>query len=190
MGAVRGRLFVVSGPSGVGKGTVVRRLLALRPGLEYSVSVTTRRPRPGEVDGQDYRFVDPATFAGLIRDGAFLEWAEVFGHRYGTLAGPIADAVLAGHDVLLEIDVQGASRVRDRIPDAVLVFLAPPSENELARRLRSRGTDDEAWVERRLAAARGEMQQTAWFDRVLVNDDVERAATQVAAIIEATHRPP
>jgi len=174
----------------VGKGTVVRRLLALRPGLEYSISVTTRPPRPGEVDGRDYRFVEPATFDEMVEDGVFLEWAEGFGHRYGTLAGPIADAALAGHDVLLEIDVQGAARVRDRVPEAVLVFLAPPSEEELARRLRSRGTDDERWVERRLAAARGEMDQTSWFDHVLVNDDVERAADLVAAIIEATHPPP
>jgi guanylate kinase len=170
----------------VGKGTVVRRLLALRPDLAYSVSCTTREPRLGEVEGRDYRFVTPGQFAQLVEEGAFLEWAEVFGHRYGTLWGPIASLVEEGRDVILELDVQGARRVRDRDPDAVLVFLAPPSTEELARRLRARGTEDGAELERRLAGARWEMDQQGWFDHVVVNDEVDLAGADVASIIDGT----
>jgi len=150
------------------------------------VSCTTRAPREGEVDGRDYRFVPPATFAQLVEDGAFLEWAEVYGHRYGTLAGPIADALANGRSVLLEIDMQGAAAVRDRVPDAVLIFLDPPSLEELERRLRARGTEADPAIERRLARARTEMEQSSWFDHMVVNDEVERAAHQVAAILDAT----
>ena len=184
-----GRLFVVAGPSGVGKGTLVRRVRALVPALGYSVSVTTRPPRPEEADGIDYRFVSAEDFRRLVEEGAFLEHAEVFGHRYGTLSGPIADELERGRDVLLEIDVQGAAQIHERHPDARLVFLAPPSEAELERRLRSRGTEDDRSIRRRLAEARRELGQTGWFDRVVVNDDVDRAAEEVAAIIAATdHR--
>jgi guanylate kinase len=160
----------------------------MRPGLVFSVSATTRPRRPNEVDGVDYRFVAPATFEELVEDDAFLEWAEVFGHRYGTLAGPIADALEAGQDVLLEIDVQGAGNVRERFPEAFLIFVVPPSPSDflqqLEERLRRRGTENEAELQRRLAAAREEIAQAAWFDRVVVNDEVERAAEEVAAIID------
>jgi guanylate kinase len=160
----------------------------MRPDLVFSVSATTRPRRPGEIDGRDYRFVSPATFRELIDDGAFLEWAEVFGHRYGTLIAPIADALADGHDVLLEIDVQGARSVRDRFPDAVLLFIVPPSASnflqQLEERLRKRGSESEREIARRLAAARDEMEEASWFDHVVVNDDVERAATEVAAIID------
>jgi len=184
-----GRLFVVAGPSGVGKGTLVRRVRALVPALGYSVSVTTRPPRPEEADGIDYRFVSAEDFRRLVEEDAFLEHAEVFGHRYGTLSGPIAEELEHGRDVLLEIDVQGAAQIHERHPDALLVFLAPPSEAELERRLRSRGTEDDRSIRRRLAEARRELGQTGWFDRVVVNDDVDRAAEEVAAIIAATdHR--
>jgi guanylate kinase len=163
-------------------------LLEMRPDLVFSVSATTRPRRPGEIDGRDYRFVSPATFRELIDDGAFLEWAEVFGHRYGTLIAPIADALADGHDVLLEIDVQGARSVRDRFPDAVLIFIVPPSASnflqQLEERLRKRGSESEREIARRLAAARDEMEEASWFDHVVVNDDVERAATEVAAIID------
>jgi guanylate kinase len=172
----------------VGKTSIVRPLLDTRPDLVFSISCTTRPPRPGEVDGRDYRFVSPATFRELVEDGAFLEWAEVFGHRYGTLIAPIADALADGRNVLLEIDVQGARSVRSRFPDAVLIFIVPPSSSnflqQLDDRLRRRGTESEAEIERRLSAAREEMEEASWFDRVVVNDQVERAAAEVAAIID------
>jgi guanylate kinase len=140
------------------------------------------------VDGRDYRFVSPATFQELAQDGAFLEWAEVFGHRYGTLIAPIADALDEGRNVLLEIDVQGARSVRSRFPDAVLIFIVPPSAStflqQLEERLRRRGSESEAEIARRLAAARAEMEEASWFDHVVMNDQVARAATEVAAIID------
>jgi guanylate kinase len=136
------------------------------------------------VDGRDYRFTWAETFQRLIEDDAFLEWAEVFGHRYGTLYGPIAEQIEQGKDVILEIDVQGAAAVRRRLPEAVLIFLAAPSDAELERRLRARRTESESELERRLAAAREEMNQRSWFDHVVVNDQVERAAADVAAIID------
>jgi guanylate kinase len=140
------------------------------------------------VDGRDYRFVSPETFRQLIEDDAFLEWAEVFGHRYGTLLAPIADDLEAGRDVLLELDVQGAANVRARVPDAVLIFLEPPSEQELELRLRDRRTEGEDQLQRRLAAARRELADAGWFDHRVVNDDVERAAEEVAAIIDENRR--
>jgi guanylate kinase len=168
----------------VGKGTVVRRLLDLRPDLVLSVSCTTRPPRPGEVDGRDYHFVSTERFDELIEAGAFLEWAEVFGHRYGTLNGPVAEGLERGRDVILEIDVQGAARVRASMAEAVLIFLAPPSFEDLVQRIRGRHTENESEMARRLAAARWEMDQASWFDQIVVNDEVDRAAAQVAAIIE------
>jgi guanylate kinase len=170
----------------VGKGTVVRRLLEARPDLAFSVSLTTRSARPGEVDGRDYRFVPDAEFDRMIEADGFLEWAEVFGERYGTPAEPVEAARAAGRDVLLELDVQGARAVRDRVPDAVRVFLQPPSEEELARRLRARGTEEGPALERRLAEARREMAEASWFDQVVVNDRVEEAVAEVLAIIDRT----
>jgi guanylate kinase len=179
-----GKLFVVSGPSGVGKGSVVRLLRDGDPTFGYSVSVTTRPPRAGEEHGSDYLFVSPEEFMDLLLEDAFLEHADVFGHRYGTILGPVEEARRTGRDVLLEIDVQGARTIRERIPDAVLVFLRPPSMDELERRLRARQTEDEALLQIRLAEAAQEMAQAAWFDHEVVNDDLEGAAAEVAAIIE------
>jgi len=179
---------VISGPSGVGKGSVVRRLLERDPGgLWFSVSWTTRPPRPGERDGREYRFVSDQAFDELVASDALLEWAEVFGHRYGTPAEDVERARAAGRDVLLEIDVQGARQVKQRAPDAVLVFLVPPNREELERRLRTRGTEDERTLARRLAEAERELTEASWFDHVVVNDDLERAADEVLAII-AAHR--
>jgi guanylate kinase len=178
---------VISGPSGVGKGTVVRQLLRSRPDLMFSVSVTTRAPRPGEVDGVHYRFVSEREFDDMVDSGALLEWAEIFGHRSGTPAAAVEMARAAGRDVLLEVDVQGARSVRESVPDAVLVFLRPPSEEELARRLRARGTESGPALERRLAEARREMAEAPRFDHVVVNDRVEDAVAEVLAIIDG-HR--
>jgi len=182
---VRGRLVVVSGPSGVGKGTVVRGVLSARPDLTLSVSATTRDPRPGEVDGVHYRFVGDAAFDRLIERGAFLEWAEVFGRRYGTLADDVEEARASGRDVLLEIDVQGARTVRERVSDAILVFLQPPSEEELRRRLAARGTETGASLQARLREARREMDEADRFDHVVVNDRIDEAVAEVLAIIDA-----
>jgi guanylate kinase len=177
---------VISGPSGVGKGTVVRALLARRPDLFFSVSLTTRRPRPGEVDGVHYRFVSDEEFDAAIAARELLEWARLYGgHRSGTPASAVTEALARGRDVLLEVDVQGAAAVRERVPDAVLVFLQPPSEQELARRLRARGTESGPQLERRLQEARREMLDAGRFDHVVVNDEVERAAEEVLAIIDA-----
>jgi guanylate kinase len=171
----------------VGKGTVGRRLRELNPALAYSVSVTTRAARPGEVDGRDYRFVPPRRFDELIEEDAFLEWAELFGHhRSGTLWGPVIEDLERGKDVVLEIDVQGAARVRERVPEAVLIFLMPPSLEELRQRLEGRGTEDPDALVRRLETAADEIGEGHWFDHIVVNDSVERAAAEVAAIIQGT----
>ena len=182
-----GKLFVLAGPSGVGKGTIVRELVSRDPeGLSLSVSVTTRAPRPGEVDGVDYFFVDDDAFDRMIRAGELLEWAEIVGHRSGTPRGFVEDRMAAGRDVVLEIDVVGASQVRERVPGSVLIFVDPPSMEELERRLRGRGTETEERIRLRLETADWELEQREWFDHVIVNDDLERASSQVAAIIDAS----
>jgi guanylate kinase len=152
------------------------------------VSCTTRPPRPGEVDGVHYRFVHPEEFERMIESGEFLEWAEVFGHRYGTPLAGVKDAVAGGADVIVEVDVQGARLVRGRVPDAVLVFLRPPSEEELARRLAARGTEEGPALDRRLAEARSELAEASWFDHVVVNDRIEDATREVLDIIDGTRR--
>ena len=179
-------MFVISGPSGVGKDALIEKLVALDPNLERSVSYTTRRPRPNEKDGVDYSFVSREAFQGLVERGEFLESATYDGNMYGTSARRVEDLQSAGHDVILKIDVKGAEQVRRRLPDATLIFLAPPSMDELERRLRGRRTEDEGRIARRLATAAWEMNQTDWFDHVVVNDDLGRASSQVAAIIEAS----
>jgi guanylate kinase len=168
----------------VGKGTVVRGLLAARPDLVFSVSATTRERRPGEVDGVHYRFVSIQEFEDMARRDDFLEWAEVFGERYGTPAAGVDEAQAEGRDVLLEVDVQGARSGKVRRPDAVLVFLQPPSEEELGRRLRSRGTEAGQELAWRLEEARREMAEAPRFAHVVVNDRVERAVDEVLAIID------
>jgi guanylate kinase len=182
-----GKLFVLAGPSGVGKGSIVRELVSRDPeGLSLSVSVTTRAPRPGEVDGVDYFFIDDDAFDRMIRAGELLEWAEIVGHRSGTPRGFVEDRLAVGRDVILEIDVVGASQIRDRVPGSILVFIEPPSMEELERRLRGRGTETEEGIRVRLETAAWEIEQRDWFDHVVVNDDLERASAQVAAIIEAS----
>jgi guanylate kinase len=172
----------------VGKGTVVRAVLEARPDLRLSVSATTREPRPEERDGIHYRFVDDAAFDAMVDEGAFLEWAEVFGARYGTPVAEVEAARAEGTDVILEIDVQGAAAVRDRVPDATLIFLQPPSEEELFRRLEARGTEGGETLKRRQAEARREMGEASRFDYVVVNDRISRAVEEVLAIIEAASK--
>jgi guanylate kinase len=179
----RGNLFVLSGPSGVGKGSVVELLREHHPELFFSTSVTTREPRGDERDGVQYSFATDAQFQELLANKALLEHAEVFGRFYGTPIAPIEDARAIGKDAVLEIDVQGAMQVRERVPDAVLIFLVPPSMEELERRLRERGTEDPAALEARLAGAQREMDQRDRFDHVVENADLEQATAQVAAII-------
>ena len=171
----------------MGKGTIVRELVARDPeGLSLSVSVTTRAPRPAEVDGVDYFFVDDDAFDRMIRAGELLEWAEIVGHRSGTPRGFVEDRLAAGRDVVLEIDVVGASQIRDRVPGSVLIFVEPPSMEELERRLRGRGTETEDRIRLRLETAGWELEPREWFDHAIVNDDLERASSQVAAIIESS----
>lgn len=172
--------MVLAGPTAVGKGTVASRVRADYPDVWISVSVTTRAPRPGEIDGVDYAFVDDAEFDRLIEAGELLEWAEVHGAaRYGTRRTDVEEHLAAGRPVLLEIDVQGARQVRDAMPEALLVFLAPPSVPELERRLIGRGTEDPDERARRLRTAEAEMAAVDEFDVTIVNDDVATAATQL-----------
>ena len=179
------RLTVLSGPSGVGKGTVVAEVRRRHPEVWVSVSVTTRRPRPGEIDGVDYHFVDGAEFDRLIADDGLLEWAEYAGNRYGTPAAPVRARLAAGSPALLEIELQGARQVRARDTDAQLVFLAPPSWAVLVDRLAGRGSEPPAVQERRLALAQAELDAAGEFDVVVVNDDVSRAADELVRLLTA-----
>lgn len=180
-----GRLLVLSGPSGVGKTTVGQALLRRSRRLTRSVSVTTRAPRPGERDGRDYRFVTDAAFAALVRRKAFLEHARVHVYRYGTLAAAVRAALARGRDVLLVIDVQGARQIRRRAPDAVSVFLMPPSPTELLRRLRGRGTESARTLRIRLATARRELRERHRYDHVIVNDRLGATVKAILALLEA-----
>lgn len=178
------RLFVVSGPSGVGKGTLVAKVSGDRPSLGLTVSATTRLPRPGEADGVSYYFMDDAEFSRRVSQGEFLEWANVHGHRYGTLLSEVRRNLSEGRSLILEIDVQGGLNVRRIHPDAVLVFIEPPSMDELEHRLRGRGTEDEASIECRLENARREMEMGESYDVRIVNDDLERAAQELERTID------
>ena len=176
--------FVISGPTAVGKGTVVTALKAKYPNVRASVSVTTRPPRPGEVDGVHYWFVDDAEFDELIAGGNLLEWAMVHGtHRSGTPRRAVLESLAAGHPTILEIDLQGARQVRRSMPEAYQVFLAPPSWDELVRRLRGRGTEDEEQMATRLRTARQELAAAAEFDKVVPNITVEQAIAELVDLI-------
>jgi guanylate kinase len=180
-----GRVIVLSGPSAVGKSTLVRCLRERIPDLHFSVSATTRAPRPGEVDGVDYRFVSAERFQQLIDDGSLLEWAEIHGglHRSGTVAGPVRDAVAAGHPVLIEVDLAGARAVKRAMPEAITVFLAPPSWAALEARLTGRGTETPEVIERRLATARTELAAQHDFDAVVVNRQLETACSELVSLL-------
>jgi len=181
----RGLLFVLSSPSGAGKSTIARMLLAADDQIALSVSATTRPQRPGEVDGRDYHFVDDATFDAYIAAGKFLEWAHVFGRRYGTLTDEVRQSIENGCDVLLDIDWQGTQQLKQVDPDIVRVFILPPSMAELERRLRARGTDSDDVIAGRMARAAGEISHWAEYDYVLINDDADACLARVHSILEA-----
>lgn len=181
------RLIVLAGPSGVGKGTVVRALRERHPEVWLSVSATTRNPRPGEVDGEHYFFVSDEEFTRMIEEGELLEWATVFGgNRYGTPRGPVLDRLTTDTPCILEIDLQGARQVRESMPDALQVFLAPPSYDALVDRLTGRGTEDERERESRLTTAREELAAQGEFDEVITNDSVADAALALERLVLAS----
>ncbi len=184
----RGRLVVLAGPSAVGKSTVVSRLRETVPNLYFSVSMTTRAPRPGEVDGKDYFFVTPEAFQGRIDRGEMLEWADIHGglQRSGTPAGPVQEAMGVGRPVLVEVDLVGARNIKRLMPEARTVFLAPPSWDVLVQRLTGRGTETPEVIERRLTTAREELDAQGEFDVVVVNDDVDVAVRSIADILQGT----
>jgi guanylate kinase len=184
--ARRGMMLVLSSPSGAGKTTLSRLLLERDAAIELSVSVTTRKPRQGEINGRDYHFVDGARFDALVARGALLEWAEVFGNRYGTPRAPVARALAAGRDVLFDIDWQGTQQLRENgRDDLVSVFVLPPSVRDLEARLRSRAQDDEDVIRSRMAKASCEMSHWAEYDYVVINRDIFRAYEEVCAILAA-----
>ena len=181
----RGALFVVTGASGTGKTTLVKEALATVPLLSFSVSATTRAPRVGEVDGRDYLFVSQDRFSEMVEEGAFLEWAEVYGNRYGTPRAPVEAALSRGESILLEIDAQGAEQVRASMPEAISIFILPPSVQIIEDRLRGRSTDSEEIIQRRLADARLQLSECGAFEYVLVNDDLHSGYDQLQAILVA-----
>lgn len=181
----RGILFIVSGPSGVGKGTIREKLMENESGFAYSISVTTRKPRDGEVDGRDYFFVSAAQFETMIQKDELLEWAQVYNHYYGTPKDFVANMLENGQDVLLEIDMQGAMKVKRSFPSGVFVFIRPPDLEALGQRLRSRGKDSEDEIQKRLAQFEEEMRFLDDYDYVIINDDLPTAVNALKSIITA-----
>lgn len=180
-----GLALVVCGPSGVGKGTLLARLRRQYADFAFSVSCTTRAPRPGERDGADYHFVTRERFEALRAEGHFAEWAEVHGNYYGTPKAPVAEHLAAGRDIIFDIDVQGAFQLREHFPDGLYVFILPPSLTVLEARLRGRGTDSEAQIQKRLRNAAGELRQAHRFDYLVVNDDLDAAYDDLRAVYKA-----
>ena len=178
-----GQIFVFSAPSGAGKSTIAEALMERVDALAYSISHTNRRPRGSEQDGVDYHFVTRSTFRDMIEKNAFLEWAEVHGHLYGTSLTAINAQVSAGFDILMDLDVQGGRNVKDQFPDSVLIFLLPPSLKVLENRLATRGTDDPAVVRKRMVQASEEIKSCSWYDYIVINDDLEKAIDEARSII-------
>jgi guanylate kinase len=184
--ARRGLMLVLSSPSGAGKTTLSRKLLEADPGVELSVSVTTRKQRPGEIDGRDYHFIAAERFETMVRRGELLEWAQVFGHHYGTPRAPVEATLLSGHDILFDIDWQGTQQLRERADhDLVSVFVLPPSMPDLERRLRRRAQDSDEVIRTRMATAAEEMSHWAEYDYVVINTDIDRAFAEVQTILAA-----
>ena len=182
---MRGLLIVISGASGTGKGTVCKKILNDLPAVAYSISATTREPRPGETDGKEYYFLGRDEFKSWIADGKFLEYAQVYGNFYGTPLNKIEERLNRGEDILLEIDVQGALNVKKKCPEGIFIFLLPPSLEELKRRIKGRGTETPASLERRLKNAVAEIKIGLEYDYVVVNDTIENAAEKIKAILTA-----
>lgn len=178
-----GQLFVISAPSGTGKSTVAMAVRKSVPGLGYSISHTTRKPRGDERNGVDYHFVDDKTFTKMIDEGDFVEWAKVYDNSYGTSSSGLQDLTASGLDVLMDVDIQGGRNIKDRFPDSVLIFLLPPSLEELERRLRRRGTDDEPVIEARMEMAADDIKNCVWYDYIIVNDKLETAIDEAKSII-------
>ena len=185
--AEKGKLIVISGPSGAGKSTVVSRAIQGREDMCFSTSVTTRGPRPGEVDGKDYFFIDENRFQQMVEQGELLEHASYVSHSYGTPKAFVEKQMDAGMNVILDIEVQGARQVREKMSDAVLVFIVPPSMEELRRRLEGRGTESADTITARLQRAREELKEAALYDYIIVNDVIDEAAAEFAAILKAEH---
>ncbi len=180
---MKGSLFIVSAPSGAGKTTLCRRLTGDVSGVVHSVSYTTRKARPGEVDGRDYHFIDEERFMAMVRGGEFLEWAEVHGSLYGTSRTRVFETIRTGTDVILDIDTQGAEQVRQKGIDAVFIFILPPSMEVLRERLTGRGTEDEEALRRRLRRARDEIREYRFFDYVIINDEFEKALEELKSVV-------
>ena len=185
MNKEKGRLFVISGPSGAGKSTVLSNALNGRTDTVFSTSVTTRAPRPGEVEGVDYFFVDHQRFYEMVKNNELLEHAEFVSNRYGTPKAYVMEKMNEGFNVVLDIEVQGARQVNKKMPDAVKIFIVPPSIEELEQRLRGRGTDSEEAIKGRLTRARQEYLEADFYDYIIINDDVEKAANELTSIINA-----
>ena len=183
----KGKLIVISGPSGAGKSTVVFKAIEGREDVCFSTSVTTRKPRPGEVDGREYFFVDPDRFKEMVENDELLEHAEYVANSYGTPRAYVEEKLEAGLNVLLDIEVQGARQVHEKMPDAVKIFIIPPSLETLEKRLKGRGTDTERAIEARLIRARKEYQEADFYDYLIINDDADKAAKELSAIILAEH---
>lgn len=181
----KGLLIVLSGPSGVGKNTVLNQVISQVPGLSYSISATTRKPRPGEVDGVHYFFCNQEHFTDLINQGQLLEWAEFCGNRYGTPREFVEKRLGLGYDVILDVDIQGAAQIAERMPAAVKIFLLPPSLEALRERIVARGAETEQEIEGRLCAARQEIKRIVDYDYVVCNDNLDQAVRQISAIITA-----
>lgn len=179
------KLLVISGPSGVGKGTVLKEVLKNRDDIKYSISCTTRKPREGEVNGQHYFFLEKDEFMKGVENNNFLEWAEFSGNCYGTSREFVQKMLDDGYNVILEIETQGAMQVKEKMPDCTMIFIAPPSVEELERRLRGRNTETEDAIQRRLGIVKTELERSKKYDYIVVNDEVEKAALKILEIIDA-----
>jgi guanylate kinase len=182
---MRGRVFVISGPSGAGKSTLIKGVMERITDIGYSVSHTTRAPRVGEKDGKDYFFVDKEKFREMIDSNAFVEWAQVYDDYYGTSYGTLTDKLDAGQDIILDIDIQGAKNIKEKIKDSILIFILPPSKEILERRLRERATDSLESLAKRIALAAKELYNCRWYDYLIINDDLEKATKALEAVILA-----